>query len=299
MHNMIDVLLVRRLVSAQFPQWKDLPIEPVALSGWDNRTFHLGSEMVVRMPSAEKYASQVEKENKWLPILSPSLPLPIPIPLVIGNAGEGYPWKWSIYRWLDGETAAIGKIADLLDFATDLAHFFSALQRIDPTGGPLPGPENFYRGGELTPYDIETRQALSILKDKIDITTATEVWERALSTRWENLPIWVHGDICLGNLLVRNGRLCGIIDFGQLAIGDPACDLAIAWTLFKDKSREQFRTLLHLDDATWARARGWTLWKALILVSGLTKTNAVEGAGSFRIIDEVLTDHKKNFRMNR
>jgi aminoglycoside phosphotransferase (APT) family kinase protein len=289
---MIDVPLVRRLIGTQFPQWKDLPVRPVALSGWDNRTFHLGEEMLVRMPSATEYALQVEKEHKWLPKLAPFLPLPIPAPLAMGEPAEGYPWRWSIYRWLEGETAASAPIADLPAFATSLAQFLIALQSIDPTDGPLPGPHSFYRGGALMTYDRETRQAIAALKGKIDVDAATEVWETALATTWHGLPVWVHGDVSAGNLLVKGGRLSAVIDFGQLAIGDPACDLAIAWTLFKGQSREVFRAMLPLDAGTWARGRAWTLWKALIIAAGFTNPNNFEAAQCWRIIDEVLADHK-------
>lgn len=288
----IDATLVRRLVSTQFPKWKDLPVWPVAQSGWDNRTFHLGDQMLVRMPSAEEYALQVEKEHEWLPRLAPFLPLPIPVPLAIGEPAHGYPWKWSIYRWLAGEPASSAPIADLCAFAASLAQFLLALQRIDSTDGPLAGPHSFYRGGALSTYDSEARQAIAALKNKIDIDTVTEVWETALATRWHGLPVWVHGDISAGNLLVREGRLSAVIDFGQLAVGDPACDLSIAWTFFKDKSRETFCTKLPLDAGTWARGRAWTLWKALIIAAGFTSSNNTEAAQCWRIIDEVVTDHK-------
>ena len=289
----IDAALVRGLVAGQFPQWKDLPIRPVALSGWDNRTFHLGEDMLVRMPSAAEYAAQVEKEHKWLPRLAPFLPLPIPLPLAMGEPADGYPWRWSIYRWLMGDTAASAHISDLCEFAASLAQFLIALQQIDPTGGPMPGPHSFYRGGMLTTYDAETREAIAALKGKIDVDVAAEVWETALATSWHGAPVWVHGDVSAGNLLVQEGRLCAVIDFGQLTIGDPACDLAIAWTLFGGESREVFRTMLSLDAGTWARGRGWTLWKALILAAGLTDTNAVEGGQCWRIINEVLADRRR------
>jgi aminoglycoside phosphotransferase (APT) family kinase protein len=293
----IDVALVRRLIATQFPQWQDLPIWPVTLSGWDNRTFHLGEQMLVRMPSAKEYVAQVEKEHRWLPKLAPLLPLPIPAPLAIGNPAEGYPWQWSIYRWLEGESAASASIPDLCEFAKSLAQFLLALQRIDPMDGPLPGPHSFYRGGDLKIYDAEVRQALAILKDKkdkIDVKIAMEVWETALATFWSGPLVWVHGDVSVGNLLVQEGKLSAVIDFGQLTLGDPACDLAITWTLFKDKSREIFRTMLSLDAGTWARGRAWTLWKALIIAAGLTSTNAVEGAQCWRILDEVFRDHKRS-----
>lgn len=290
----IDDTLVRRLVDNQFPQWKNLPVKPVAVSGWDNRTFHLGEYMLVRLPSAEHYAAQVEKEQHWLPKLAPFLPLPIPDPIAKGEPGDGYPWKWSIYRWLPGEAVASTPFIDLSDFASDLGQFLVALQSINSADGPLPGPHSFYRGGALSTYDEETRKALACLKGKINIDAATEVWESALATTWEHSPVWVHGDISAGNLLVREGRLSAVIDFGQLTIGDPACDLAIAWTLFKDESREVFRRILPLDAGTWARGRGWTLWKALIVAADLTNNNAAEAKEPWRIIDEILTDHQRN-----
>ncbi len=284
----IDTALVRRLIAAQFPKWKDLPIRPVVSSGWDNRTFHLGEKMVVRMPSAAEYAAQVEKEHKWLPKLAPLLPLLIPVPLAMGEPGEGYPWKWSIYRWLEGSPASSAPIADLSDFATNLAQFLIALQRIDSIGGPPPGPHSFYRGGELKIYDSETRRAIAALNGKIDARVAMEIWEAALATRWQGSPVWVHGDISPGNLLVQEGRLCAVIDFGQLAIGDPACDLAIAWTFFRGKSREVFRTMLPFDAGTWARGRAWALWKALIVAASFTSPNNAEALQCWRIIDEVI-----------
>lgn len=293
-HPLIDTTLARRLVAAQFPQWKDLHIRPVAVGGWDNRTFHLGEHMVVRMPSAAKYAVKVEKEHEWLPRLAPLLPLAIPAPVAMGEPGEGYPWKWSIYGWIEGETAAFAQIANICDFATSLAEFLNALHKIDPTDGPTPGPHNFYRGGSLAVYDNEVQQAITALKGKIDSGLVIEVWQTALATSWKGAPVWVHGDISLGNLLVQKGKLSAVIDFGGLAVGDPACDLAIAWTLFQNESREIFRTMLALDEGTWARGRAWTLWKALIIAAGITGTNAIEGKHCWRIIDEVLADHKQN-----
>lgn len=292
----IDTALVRKLIDIQFSQWKHLEIKPVAHGGWDNRTFHLGDKMLVRMPSEQEYAPKIEKEHKWLPILAPLLPLQISIPLVMGEPGQGYPWNWSVYRWLPGETAAFAHIAITVDFAKSLAQFLIALQKIDPTNGPVPGTTTD-RGGPLEIYDDETRKALAILKDKIDVAAATQVWEAALATKWNKPPVWVHGDISLGNLLVQNGQLSAVIDFGGLAVGDPACDLAIAWTFFKDESREFFRSTLNLDEGTWARGRGWALWKALIVAAGLCETNNVEGKDCWRIIDEVIADHKQKHEL--
>jgi aminoglycoside phosphotransferase (APT) family kinase protein len=288
----IDVALVRRLVSTQFPQWADLPIKPVEVGGIDNRTFHLGAHMTVRLPSAAAYALQVEKEHRWLPKLAPLLPLPIPVPLAKGAPADGYPRQWSVYRWLEGETATAERIADLRQFATTLAQFLVALQRADAAGGPPPGRHNFFRGGPLTVYDAETRQAIAALDGKIDTDAASAVWQAALEATWHGSPVWFHGDVSWENLLIKGGRLSAVIDFGTSGVGDPSCDLAIAWTLFGGESREAFRAALRLDDATWARGRGWTLWKGLITLAEHIDTNPSEAGRARRVIDEVLADHE-------
>jgi aminoglycoside phosphotransferase (APT) family kinase protein len=289
----IDAALVGLLVAEQFPQWADLPVRPVEFGGWDNRTFHLGSDKTVRLPSAARYAEQVDKEHRWLPKLAPHLPLPIPMPLTKGAPAHGYPWGWSVYRWLEGETAIVGRIADLRQFAIALAWFLAALQRIDPAGGPLPGRHNFYRGGPLMVYDAETRQALAALEGRIDTEAASAVWEAALDATWHGSPVWFHGDVATGNLLVKEGRLSAVIDFGTSGVGDPSCDLAISWTLFRGESRKAFHEALGPDDATWARGRGWTLWKALITLAEHVDTNPPQASVAQRVIDEVINDHQE------
>jgi aminoglycoside phosphotransferase (APT) family kinase protein len=289
----IDAALVRRLIAAQFPRWAHLPIRPVALSGWDNRTFHLGDGMTVRLPSAAGYAAQVDKEHRWLPELAPQLPLPIPVPLAMGQPTGEYPWHWSVYRWLDGEPTATAPIANLTRFATDLAGFLNALYRVDATGGPPAGAHNFWRGGPLEVYDGETRDAIAALAGRIDTVAATEVWETALATRWDRDPVWVHGDVAVGNLLVEDGRLSAVIDFGSSGVGDPACDLVIAWTFLEGDSRRAFRAALLFDAGTWARGRAWALWKALIVAAGQAHTNAPEATRSLQTVAEVLSDHRR------
>ncbi|MBA3857392.1 MAG: aminoglycoside phosphotransferase [Cyanobacteria bacterium PR.3.49] len=274
----IDTALVRSLVASQFPQWSELSIRPVEPGGWDNRTFFLGDTMSIRLPSAESYADQVAKEHQWLPKLAPHLPLPIPMPLAKGVPADSYPWHWSVYKWIGGETATRDRIKDLSEFARALASFLKALHRIDIEDGPAPGAHNFFRGGSLSVYDEETRQAISVLDGKIDSDLALHVWEMALSSTWNSAPVWVHGDVSAGNILVKNGTLSAVIDFGCCAVGDPACDLAIAWTLFEGESRRVFRESLSLDEETWARARGWTLWKALITACKLPEEKLLDCA---------------------
>jgi aminoglycoside phosphotransferase (APT) family kinase protein len=288
----IDTALAARLVAAQFPQWAHLPVTPAEPNGWDNRTFRLGEDLSVRLPSAEAYAAQVEKEHRWLPLLAPRLPLPIPVPLAMGVPGEGYPWHWSVYRWLDGAVASAERIDDLEEFATTLAGFLASLQSIDPAGGPAPGRHNFFRGGPLETYDAETREAIAALDRRLATGMATEVWETALAASWHGPPVWVHGDVSAGNLLLTDGRLSAVIDFGSSAVGDPACDVVIAWTLLSGASREAFRAALPVDPATWARGRGWALWKALITIAG--STDRAEAARARRVVDEVFAEHARS-----
>jgi aminoglycoside phosphotransferase (APT) family kinase protein len=287
---LIDAGLVSRLVRSQFPQWVQLPVNPVELDGVDNFTFHLGDAMTVRLPSNASYRLQVDKVQRWLPVLAPQLPLPIPVPLARGVPDEGYPFSWSIYQWLDGENASIVRIDDLTEFATTLADFLNTLRQIDPTDGPPPGQHNFFRGGPLETYDAETRQSIEALKGRIAGDAATAMWDAALGATWDGTPVWFHGDVAAGNLLVRDGRLAAVIDFGTSGVGDPACDVTVAWTLLCGEGRDAFRTALSVDAATWARGRGWALWKALITLVGCIDTDPVEAATARRIIDDVLGD---------
>jgi aminoglycoside phosphotransferase (APT) family kinase protein len=286
----ITVALVRRLVATQFPQWANLPIRPVEHGGWDNRTFHLGDHMTVRLPSAAGYTPQVEKEHQWLPKLAPFLPLPIPVPLAKGAPSGDYPWQWSIYQWLPGEIATVERIANLSAFATSLAQFLTALQQIDSAEGPAAGSHSFFRGAPLVVYDAETRQALTTLGTTIDTKAAQAVWETALHTTWHGSPVWFHGDIAAGNLLVNDGHLSAVIDFGCSGVGDPACDTTIAWTLLSGASREAFRTTLRVDQATWARGRGWALWKALITLVEYMHTDPAKAEEARRVIHEILNE---------
>jgi aminoglycoside phosphotransferase (APT) family kinase protein len=287
----IDERLARRLVDGQFPQWADLPIAPVQLDGIDNRTFRLGEHMTVRLPSGEWYAQQVDKEQRWLPLLAPRLPLPIPTPVARGVPGEGYPYSWSVYRWLDGEIAAEQTIGDLTEFAITLAAFLVALQRIDATEGPGPGRHNFYRGGPLTTYADETIRSIDALGGEIPGDAVKRVWDDAMAATYEPDPVWFHGDVATGNLLVRGRRLAAVIDFGTSGVGDPACDVVIAWTLLSGPSRDAFRSTLGVDSGTWSRGRGWALWKALITLVEHLDRDPAAAAVSRRVIDRVLADH--------
>lgn len=267
-----DVSLVRRLLAAQFPDWADLQIERVPSAGTDNAIYRLGDDMAVRLPRVESATAQVAMEHRWLPRLAPHLPLAIPIPLAMGDPAEGYPWRWSVYRWLEGENATADRL-DLKQAATDLAELIAALQRIDTTGGPLAGVESS-RGVPLATRDAPTRAAIAALHGALDTDAVTAQWEAALrAPLWTGPGVWLHGDLNEGNLLALHGRLTAVIDFGVMGVGDPACDLMVAWTLLTPETRAVFRAALPFDDATWTRGRGWALSWALIVLPYYEHTN--------------------------
>lgn len=288
-----DVSLVRRLLTAQFPEWADLPVEPVPFFGTDNAIYRLGNDMAVRLPRRQENTGQLEKERRWLPGLAPLLPLAIPVPLAIGKPAEGYPFEWSIYRWLEGEAATEERITDLGQAAADLAGFIAALQRVDPTDGPPPGEHNSFRGVPLAKRDESTRAAIASLGATIDAGAVTATWEAALSApEWKRAPVWIHGDLDSRNLLVTEGRLKAVIDFGCLGVGDPACDVMVAWKVLAVQTRDIFRTALSVEEATWARGRGWALSQALIALAYYTlETNPVLVREAQRWMAEVLADH--------
>ncbi|MNO15934.1 Phosphotransferase enzyme family protein [compost metagenome] len=288
--NTITADLVARLINEQFPAWSDLEIRPVKRSGHDNRTFHLGEHMSVRLPSAAAYVPQVEKEQRWLPILAKELTLPISTPLAKGVPNEAYPWPWSINKWIEGETLTYQNINDLNQVARDLGAFLNELQSIDASGGPIAGEHNFYRGGSLAVYDEESRHALEQNKDMFNDDKLKRIWELALASKWNSQPVWVHGDIAPGNILVKHGEICAVIDFGILGVGDPACDAAMAWNFFNEDSRRVFKDVLKMDEGTWNRARGWALWKALITYHGNRYSNSEVARESLTIINLIADD---------
>jgi aminoglycoside phosphotransferase (APT) family kinase protein len=287
-----NVSLVVRLLATQFPQWADLPIEPVPSAGTDNALYRLGEDMAVRLPRIHWAAGQVDKEHQWLPRLAPFLPLAIPTPLAKGRPGEGYPWHWSVYRWLEGENATIERLANPRQAATDLAQFIAALQRIDATGGPPPGPHNFSRGEPLAMRDTRTRDAIATLLGTLDVDAVTAVWDAAIEApAWHGAPVWLHGDLQSGNLLAVQGRISAVIDFGGLGVGDPACDVMAAWMFLSAETRDVFRAALQVDNATWSRGRGWALSVGLIALPYYQSINPILAGIARRAIHEALADY--------
>jgi aminoglycoside phosphotransferase (APT) family kinase protein len=287
-----NLALVHRLLAEQFPQWAELPLRPVRSAGTDNALYRLGDDMVVRLPRIHWAVGQVEKEHQWLPRLAPHLPLAIPEPLAKGMPGAGYPWHWSVYRWLEGENAISERLTDPRRAATDLAEFIAALQRIDAAGGPPPGPDNSGRGEPLAARDARTRAAITSLAGILDTAAVSAAWDAALQEpAWPGPPVWLHGDLQSGNLLAVAGQLSGVIDFGCLGVGDPACDVMTAWLYLSAETRDLFRAALSVDDATWARARGWALSVGLIALPYYQNTNPVLAGIARSAIDAVLADY--------
>ena len=282
---------VRRLIAAQFPAWAALPIRPVPATGADNAMFRLGPELAVRLPRVERAVASLEKEAAWLPRLAPHLPLPVPVPVARGRPGEGYPWPWSLCRWVAGDHVAHGAITDEPAFAYEVAAFARALWSLDAKDGPSPGRHNFGRGAPLAARDAAARDAIASLADLFDPAALSRIWEAALAVgEGTAAPVWIHGDLQGTNLLARDGRLVGVIDFGGLGVGDPACDLILAWNLFGPGGRRAYRRAVQVDDAAWARGRGWALSVGVIALAYYRERLPNVAIGARRTIEAVLGD---------
>ncbi|PCI75548.1 acetyltransferase [Candidatus Aerophobetes bacterium] len=288
----ITTSLVKALIADQFPQYRGLDISLVRFSGSDNRTFHLGDDKLVRMPSAEGYAPQVLKEQKWLPVLDKYFEIQIPKPLHLGRPGTGFPWHWSIYQFIPGTSVNALKLtpSEICALAYDLASFIKALHKAPTKDAPAGGLHNYHRGCHPSVYNQDARRDIKTLSDSIDSVKALKLWETALESEWRKDPVWVHGDIAIGNILMRNGNLSAVIDFGCMGVGDPACDLVIAWTFFDGESRKIFKNEIGLDVDTWNRARAWALWKANFELVGLRNKSSDEAVQKIKRIDAVIND---------
>jgi aminoglycoside phosphotransferase (APT) family kinase protein len=260
----IDEALVRRLLIEQFPEWAALPLTRVEPAGTVHAIFRLGHGLSVRLARRKGPAQPGGKELDWLPRLAPNLPLEIPVPVAQGRPGGDYPWFWEVHTWVEGETVPVEEI-DALQAARDLAGFVAVLQQIDPAGAPQG------RGIPLADRDPEIRHWLAKFDGDSRVTAE---WERALAAPpWEGPPVWHHGDLDVRNWLVRDGRISGVIDWGSMGAGDPACDVMVAWKLHSTYARDAFREALPTDDATWERARGWALSQAVAALAYYTPEN--------------------------
>lgn len=282
-----DEALARRLIAAQFPHWAALPIARVRANSTDNDMYRLGGDLAVRLPRRAGAVTPMAKEHDWLPKLAPLLPAPTPLPRAQGAPMEDYPYPWSVVNWIDGEPPP-ERVNDRA-FARDLAMFVRALHAIDASAGPAPGAHNFWRGVPLLLRDANMRERFDWLSDLPDIGAIVLEWRKALLLPpWRGAPTWIHGDLQRGNLLMRDGRLAGVIDWSALGVGDPAGDLAVAWSLFGPDARDEYRAVMNVDDATWARGRAWALIEGVLALSYYRGKNEVIAQAGRQVIDAVL-----------
>jgi aminoglycoside phosphotransferase (APT) family kinase protein len=288
----ISETLVRRLLDQQFPRWVHLPLVRVSSGGTENAIFRLGTDLALRLPLRPNHSAQVRKLHQWLPLLGPQLTLPVPQPVALGEPTNEFPSAWLVCRWLPGTDLAGTRLTDPLRAARSLAGFIRSLRRIDARDGPAPGAHNFHRGVPLAARDDLTRCAIADAGDLVDPQAVTAAWDRDLqAAAWKGPPVWIHGDLAPGNLLSRAGHIQCVIDWGGLAVGDPATDLLPAWNLLGNEGRAAFRTALDVDDATWARGRGLALSVALVALPYYADTNPVVVRWARAMISEVLADH--------
>lgn len=286
-----DTSLVRRLLATQFPQWASLPLSRVPSAGTDNAMYRLGSDLVVRLPRIDWAVEAVRKEVEWLPRLAPHLPWPVPQPVALGKPAEIYPYPWSVYRWINGEEATLRNVRDRHELARDLANFILALRAIPLPSADVQGAMTSNRGGRVAVVDEPARAAIAACEGLLDGAALTAAWEVALDAPvGREAPVWLHGDLKPGNLLASGGRLSAVIDFGGLAVGDPAVDLLVAWNLLDAGARQTFRKALTVDEATWLRARAWALAVGLFALPYYQHTNPGLAAVSRYQLGEVLDD---------
>ncbi|MFE0422884.1 aminoglycoside phosphotransferase family protein [Streptomyces sp. NPDC058953] len=288
----IDAALARRLVDTQFPQWAALPLRPLVPGGSDHVIYRLGDELTVRIPRHAGAIRQAVKESVWLPRLAPQLPLAVPVPMGVGEPAFGYPWPWAVSRWLEGEVATVEALAESSAAAVELAEFLIALRRFDTGAVPADIAGAGLSAGSLADRDRDTRAAIARIAragGPFDTAAMTELWDEALGApAWNGPPVWFHGDFHTGNLLMADGRLSAVIDFGDLGVGDPAPDLTIAFTLMSAGSRAAFRAALGADDATWTRGRGWALATGLNAYSAYAADNPRVAEQTTRQITQAL-----------
>ena|SRR3990167_2299637 len=281
----IDEALVRALLKEQYPQWADLHLQHIKSSGTDNALFRLGDDYVVRLPRVDWAVKSIDKEYEWVPSIAEFLKIPVSEPLFKGNPSKLYSSAWMITKWNDGHNPDFEKENEYEALAKDMADFLNELHGIKLAGGPASR-----RGVPLKQLDEQTGKAIGELAGEIDIPAITSIWKQLSNIpSWDKEPVWVHGDFLPGNVLVQNNRLSAVIDFSDVGIGDPACDLVIAWSLLNANSRNVFKQHLQsIDENTWQRGRGWALSIALIMLPYYKHTNPVLAKLARRVIENVL-----------
>ncbi|MFK4088974.1 aminoglycoside phosphotransferase family protein [Kribbella sp. NPDC020789] len=273
-------------MAAQFPEWGTLPLEPVEAGGLVNVVYRLGSDLSVRLPLRPSINDMTRREQAKLAAIAPFLPVAIPSVEAVGSPTDALPGEWSVHRWLSGTHPSPDALADARGLATGLAAFVDALRRIGLADRPPACPGERRTRAPMVAMDAPTRKAIAELDGLIDTRAALASWEESLAAPYDGRGVWVHSDLTPGNLLVSaEGRLTAVLDFETCGVGDPACDLFPAWYLRPASVRDEFRTALDVDDATWLRGRGRVLSQALIVSAHHKNTGpamahtALHGAG--------------------
>ena len=284
----INAALVKQLLASQFPGWADLRLRVLSGAGTDNAMYKLGDDKVVRLPRTARSATNIDKERLWLPKLAPCLPISIPTILGKGSPAATYPLPWLIYRWLEGQTPNTESMLDRHLAAIDLGNFVVEMKKISSVNGP-----KSKRGQPLSTRDEETRFAITSLTDTYDVSVLIDMWESALtSPLWSEAPVWIHGDLHAGNVLTQNHRVTAVVDFGSAGVGDPACDMMVAWTLLTPETRQIFRSIVQPDHATWARGRGWALTFGIVAYPYYRISNPTLARIAKRTIEQTIADYK-------
>jgi aminoglycoside phosphotransferase (APT) family kinase protein len=279
----IDSDLVRALLCAQHPDLADLPLVEAG-EGWDNQMYRLGDSLGVRLPRRMLAADLIVHEQRWLPALAARLPLPVPAPVRTGQPGGGFPWSWSIVPWFEGRSAAVTS-ANPISMAEDLGRFLRALHQ----AAPEEAPPNRWRGVPLATRTPSVLECLKQLGDRVPAARITRLWAESVSAvPWSGRPVWLHGDLHPGNLVVHRDRVAAVVDFGDLTSGDPATDLSVAWSTLPPAARPIFRAAARnafdpIDDATWVRARGWALTLGLVFLANSFDDAQLEALGQSTI----------------
>lgn len=288
MHNdelPISADLVSRLLAEQFPAAAHLPIIQFRSAGTVNAVFRVGDHLIARLPRVMRWTEDLDRELRWLPVLAPHVPLSVPESVFAGSRTDYYPSSWAVYRWIDGAPYADGGVENETDAARDLARFITDLRRIDTTGAPHAGRR------PLLELDTITREAITASDAVIDARSATSVWEDAIRTPpWAGIPVWVHTDLLRPNLLVRDGRLAAVIDWGGAGAGDPAADIIAAWSVFGASGRQAFRASIGVDDETWRRARGFALHQAALIIPYYRESNPEFVTTAVRTVEQIVSD---------
>ena len=286
----LDAIKAREIIDTQFPEYASLPLRPIVSGGTDNTMFRLGDALCARFPKRADAVSQVEKEQVWLPKLAP-LPLKIPAPVGHGVSSAAFPYAWSLYGWIPGTALVECEIEDWCAAAKTLAEFISSLQAKDVTSAPHAGAQNHYRGVALEKRDRLTRAAITGLADEYAEDTLLRIWDYTRQTpRHRGDPVWLHGDLQGGNILVEDGRISAVIDFGLSGVGDPACDLMLAWSVLPKTARSVFKESVGVTDHTWMRGLGWALSVSVIALEYYRGRNHTLSQISRQTIDAVLGD---------